>query len=239
MKRENQQSTWPDSTAIIRQVLRPSLEVLKKHNTNLRPLRGLAFAMGFALSMLYVASADVPIYFGIDNMIRRIDVLAICQVTDTSSYYTPDSEFILTDVELTVDSVLYGDTTLSVFNLTIPGGTVGDTALYVTGTPFFDIGETTLVFLEIEGGGEFSVFGGLQGQFSVHYDNTLGELIFLGQIHEYGVALLDDATDSVILSRPISDLAPLIADRHFTDSLYDDTALFIYPPPPSPPGSNR
>jgi hypothetical protein len=90
-----------------------------------------------------------------DNWIsvaQAADFVVAGKVDNISSYYGMNEygfELILSDVTVDVSSVLSGKQVEQLI-FTVEGGTVGDTTLYVSSTPQFEIGATYVFLLSIE-----------------------------------------------------------------------------------------
>jgi hypothetical protein len=66
---------------------------------------------------------------------------------------------------------------LSTLRLVQPGGSEGGLTHAVPGLPTFRVGEEVILFLEGEGGAQYSILGGKQGKFSIQTDPRTGKRV--------------------------------------------------------------
>ncbi len=110
------------------------------------------------------------------------------QVLAVESKWNENQTSIFTEVTIDVSEVIKASGSApTIATVIIPGGTVGDTRLWVEHTPVFAVGQDVVTFL-IDHGAFFEVTSWVQGKFTVEDEkiNELGSTAtqFIGQINE-------------------------------------------------------
>ena len=112
------------------------------------------------------------------RLAEESDVIVQGQVADVKSRQARDPGLISTIVAVSVERQFKGPEVSSV-TIEQPGGTLGDLALGIPGTPEFAVGENVILFLKRQRGGTFATAGGKQGKFTARVqpggDTTLVE----------------------------------------------------------------
>lgn len=111
------------------------------------------------------AAAVLPLT--VDQLASRADAIVIAKVHSNKSRagkggHGVERAGIVTDTRLQISRVLKGDRPKE-FDLTQPGGELGDTRLLVSDLPEFSLGERCILFLNSDGG----VVGGYQGKLEI------------------------------------------------------------------------
>src|SRR5215510_4393656 len=102
---------------------------------------------------------------GLQDLVKKAHTIVIGKVTGSSTYWSTDKKFILTDYTIEVDESMKGQAGRTVAVTTV-GGKIDDLELYVSGMPSFQKGENAVVFVERSGAYQ-TVVGLGQGKFTV------------------------------------------------------------------------
>lgn len=104
------------------------------------------------------------------ELTEKANQILLGKVTDLSSHWNPEGTKIFTYVTISVREYIKGASDKKTVTIEVPGGEVGDIRLWVSDTPKFKKGETTLVFLRPE---FFQVVGWYQGKYTIVEDIVL------------------------------------------------------------------
>jgi hypothetical protein len=99
-----------------------------------------------------------------DRLIREADVIVRGRVENVKSHQAAGGS-VTTIVTVAVEKQFKGSQ-VSSLNIEQPGGSMGDVAQAVPGSPEFSSGEDVFLFLKRKGRNTFEVVGGKQGKFT-------------------------------------------------------------------------
>jgi hypothetical protein len=123
-----------------------------------------------ALLTTSFASATTVEKMSLRDLAKKSDAIVLARVEDETARYDANKE-IYTYITLRVLEPVKGPKADAVITIRQIGGTVGDIASFVPGTPSFKKGEEVVVFLtKNDGAGYPWVMGLLQGKYSVSAD---------------------------------------------------------------------
>jgi hypothetical protein len=182
------------------------------------------FGAIFVLTAGAVVRAATVLELDFKQLVAKSDYIVVATVRGQTSRWNKHGR-IVTDVALEVQETLKGEVAegerLSVTNL---GGTVGDIAMRVEGSPQFVSGATMLVFLrEVPSLGELRVVGMSQGVLYFS-DGPYGKIILPGG---QGLALVQTDTSQVIIDGQTLSPTPAAASETLSEirRLVSESAL--------------
>ena len=106
---------------------------------------------------------------------KRADSVVRGRVVAVQSAWNEGHTTILTRVTVAVDEVWKGAVPLGqALALTLPGGEVGDTGIWVEDTPVFTPAEDVVLFLERDADGNAQVVAKAQGKFAIFGEWIVG-----------------------------------------------------------------
>ncbi len=108
-----------------------------------------------------------------EDLIQQSDVIVIAQVIKMESLVAPskiNEKGIVTNVTLKVEEYLRNQSNISSEYITVQniGGKIGEDSVYISGAASFTEGERVLIFLDTQEGGTFSVYGWMQGKYTLN-----------------------------------------------------------------------
>ena len=139
----------------------------------------LLLPLCFILSASSWSYATTVLRLGLEDLVKRANVIVVGKVSGSRTYWSTDGKLILTDYTVDVDESIKGQAQRSIAVTTI-GGKIGDLELHVAGMPTFQKGENAVLFIE-QSGAYQTVVGLGQGKFTVsngEVANSVGDLAF-------------------------------------------------------------
>lgn len=109
------------------------------------------------------------------ELVNRSAIILVGKVSSLRSEWNVDHTQIHTIVDISVDSLIKGSLPDTIIRLRFLGGTVGDTTLWIVGSPTFETGQEILVFLRPDLNSLDPVVGFNQGKMSLEVDPTTGQ----------------------------------------------------------------
>jgi hypothetical protein len=96
------------------------------------------------------------------------------QVTKTPSNLQADGEDIVTNANISVEKYLYNPRNLQATDITVQtiGGTIGNVTMESSEAPTFEKGQRVIVFLRQKDDKIFTVFGWIQGKYTINNGNV-------------------------------------------------------------------
>ena len=152
----------------------------KRHFLKMGAVFSLACLVLFTLAG--TASAEVK-EMSLEELISKASIILRGTVSKVESHWNESQTMIYTSVTVSVESYFKGGTVAKVVTIEVPGGTVGETTLWVSDTPSFEEGQEVILFLREE---YFPIVGWFQGKYTVVDDRVVEKGIpvdqFTGQI---------------------------------------------------------
>lgn len=146
--------------------------------TTARPslLNNRGFSL-LALTLLMACSALATLVprMSLEEVIDASETIVHGNVVRTWADWDADHKYIWTHYEIQVVDKLKGNV-VSTIVVSEPGGTVGDTALQVAGTPRYEVGEEVVLFAEKTPLGYLRTCGWGQGKFRVQRARETGKV---------------------------------------------------------------
>lgn len=121
----------------------------------------------FQTAALRQTSATIVLYLTLEELVQRADLIVIGRCEEKRSDWGVGGEKIYTYVKLAPEQCLKGNPCPSVVEIRQLGGSVGDIALSVPGTPRFHKNERVILFLSRSTAFFYQVIGLSQGKFSI------------------------------------------------------------------------
>jgi hypothetical protein len=112
------------------------------------------------------SQATIILRLDLDAMINRSDVIVRAKVISSTSRWTKDRRYIVTDTQLSIVEGLQGSETRKTLTVRRLGGTVDGIGMKVSGTAVLPQGQDVVVFTENRGGHRF-VVGMQQGLYQI------------------------------------------------------------------------
>ncbi|UCH63517.1 MAG: hypothetical protein JSU77_03455 [Fidelibacterota bacterium] len=124
--------------------------------------------------LVEVNHATIMKRMSIGELTRSSGIIAIGKVVTVESAWNTEHTMIFTNVEVSIDSALKGSDQRDNITFTLSGGIVGNIETVLIGSPRFNVGENTLLFLGnmdiIPAYNSLSVIGLSQGKFNIVTD---------------------------------------------------------------------
>jgi len=147
--------------------------------------------LGLFVVLLTPAGATMMVRMDDASLVLGSDVILSGIVADVKSGRGDGGE-IHTYITLMVDDVLKGYVPQAAITIREPGGRVGDEELRLFGTPRFEVGETTIVFLDQDDHGFLRTHQMALGKFDIAVDRT-GQAVATRRLDDVGVLALGNA----------------------------------------------
>jgi len=122
---------------------------------------GLAFLMALTTPQ---ESSSLVMKMTTRDLTENASQILIGKVVDLSSRWNAEGLMIFTYVTISAKEYIKGASDQKTVTIEVPGGEVGDLALWVSDTPEFKKGETVLLFLRPE---FFQIVGWYQGKCTI------------------------------------------------------------------------
>lgn len=128
-----------------------------------------------ALAFAFFAADARMLPYELSDYLSQSDAVITGKVADVESRWINNNTNIITDIAITVDTVIKGDQNSGgVVHLQLPTGRVGAIGRTSPQLPTFSVGEEVLVFLN-EAKNGFSVYGGIAGKYLIAPHPRTGE----------------------------------------------------------------
>ena len=107
------------------------------------------------------------------ELVKKTDVIAVGTVVKSESKYVQRAEGnlpnVITEVTLEIEKVLKNNSVdpLKTIVVEVLGGSISKTSVVIEGVATFQVGERVLVFLEKSESGNFTVYGWMNGKYSL------------------------------------------------------------------------
>ena len=157
------------------------------------------FIVCFLLLIPAQASRITPI--SLDDLADQASYILIGTVMDITSEWSESGDFIYTNVEIYIDSLIFGNYTDNTITIRLWGGNYSNTAISFEDGPTFEINEQVLLYLDYDYSNLFPIIGFNQGKYTITRDETTGETILLRE------------SQSVPLESHLANLRSLLEDR--------------------------
>jgi hypothetical protein len=116
-----------------------------------------------AISFESSARASVVRPQSFENLVDRAQIVVVARAVESTSLW--EDSRIVTYTRVAVEETVAGSTKLPVLWVRTLGGEVGDLGQHVDGEATFEVGKSSLLFLEAAFAGTFAVSARAQGQF--------------------------------------------------------------------------
>ena len=134
-----------------------------------------ALVLGFGLALgLAPAHATTMVAVADADLIDDAASIVVGRVTAIQSHWDPARRQVFTDITLSLDEVLAGPALPPTITIRQPGGRVGGLHSWIDGSPEFDVGEKTLLFLRVAPDGTLRVAHLHQGKFRIIVEPETG-----------------------------------------------------------------
>jgi len=154
-------------------------------------LRFSAAILGLLILLSAPARATMMVRMSDESLVLGSAAIVSGTVTDIRSAHGSAGE-IHTYVTLAVDEVLKGYVPHASVTIRERGGRVGDDELWLFGNPHYEVGESTIVFLDQDSEGFLRTNQMALGKFGIEYDAT-GQAVAARQLDNVGVIALGGA----------------------------------------------
>ena len=157
------------------------------------------FTVCFLLIIPAQASRITPI--SLDDLADQATYILIGTVMNITSDWSESGDFIYSNVEIDIDSLIFGDYTNSSITIRLWGGNYSNTEISFEDGPTFEINEQVLLYLDYDYSNLFPIIGFNQGKYTVSKDEITGEAVLLRE------------SQSVSLESHLANLRSLLEDR--------------------------
>ena len=138
-------------------------------------------------------------------------LIVLGEVRTVDARWNGERTKIYTHINLSPTEVLKGDQRLTAVHIKQIGGTVGETAALLPGSPRFSPGEQVLLFLENRKDGDgYMVIGLYQGKYKVVKELTDGEQILQRDVPPRGISIVDSTGKPTTEKHTLSEVRAIV-----------------------------
>ncbi len=159
---------------------------------NAKRITTLLVALVGTFLFAFPALSTVVEHMTMERLSQVATLVVLGEVSTVEARWNRDNTKIYTHINLAPRETLKGDGRLTDVHIKQIGGTVGETAAELPGSPVFSPGEQVLLFLEDRKDGDgYIVIGLFQGKYKVVNELSDGEQILERDVPARGISLVD------------------------------------------------
>ncbi len=139
----------------------------------------------------------------LENLVIEADLILTGTVMGIDSYWNAEATFIFTDISLSVENVIKGETSFQAITVVVKGGHVGDKILKIEGFPELSLNQKLQLFLKQQDENKYIITGWQNGIYVIsggRIDNDTSLSQFLAQVRQImekaGIPLSSRARDT-------------------------------------------
>jgi len=157
------------------------------------------------------ALSTIVEHMTVERLSEIATLVVLGEVRTVDARWNKDQTKIYTHISLSPTEILKGDQRLTDVHIKQIGGTVGETAALLPGSPTFEPEEQVLLFLENRKDGDgYMVIGLYQGKYKVVKELTDGEQILQRDVPHRGISIVDSTGKPTTEKHTLSEVRAIV-----------------------------